>query len=196
MKADSKPFLPAAHRPRPKGFLRLDLDNAYARLGVSPLASTEEIADRISELRGKANKTAKAAVDPATKAAAEDEILRLDNISDEIGSPRQRERYDENFPQNILLTVQSSSSEQMWLRHRRAGLISEWLRQGLEPDAFLPAVDCLALWAPAGLSPHFLALLAASRSPEPIAARGELSPNEMPSQDSLGVADLDPYSKE
>ncbi len=192
-----EPALPAGHRPRPKGFLRLDLSNAYTRLGVSPLTSTEDIADKISELRGKANKAAKAAVNAAAKDAAEEEILRLDKISEEIGSAKQRERYDESFPQNILLTVQPSSSEQTWLRHRRAGLISEWLREKLEQDAFLPAPNCMRLWAPAGLNPLLLELLTASQSAGPeIAAGGDGFAAPPAGEDSLTVEDLAPYSKE
>jgi hypothetical protein len=138
-------------RPRSKTFLRIDLDNAYARLGVSPLASSDEIAQRIADLRGKAAKRAKA---KAARAFGEDEeeINRLDRIDDEIGKPRARKKYDEDHPQNILLTVQPSPAEQSWQRYRKAGLISEWLADVLGEDAFVPSLHCLQMWSPKGLN--------------------------------------------
>lgn len=202
MTTGDKPILPSGHRPRPKGFLRLDLDNAYARLGVSPLTSADDIADRIADLRGKANRAAKAAADPAAKQAAEEEIHRLDKIFEDIGAPLQRERYDERFPQNILLTVQPGAAEQAWRKHRRAGLISEWLREGLAQeglpqeglaqDAFLPSPGCLRLWAPAGLSPLLRETLAAVRETPPHPASGQADTAALASfeQINLTVEDL------
>ena len=41
-------------RPRPKTRLAIDPDNAYAKLGISPLASIDEIKKLLSDKRGKA----------------------------------------------------------------------------------------------------------------------------------------------
>jgi hypothetical protein len=148
----------ATSRPRAKSFLQVDPQNAYQRLKVSPLATTEEIADHISSLRGKAmrdarNKTQRGLGD------AEEEILRLQQIEEEIGKSDARERYDEQHPQNVLLTVQPSLAEQAWLRHRQAGLISEWICDELAPEDFVPSLRCLKLWTPSGLDEQLLALL-------------------------------------
>lgn len=149
---------PSKGRPRSKAFLRINLDNAYARLGVSPLASSDKISSRIAELRGKAIKRAKA---KAARSAGEEEeeIYRLDHIHNEIGTPKARKKYDEDHPQNILLTVQPSAAEQSWLRYRKAGLMSEWLADELGQDAFLPSLRCLQLWSPGGLDEKLLLFL-------------------------------------
>jgi hypothetical protein len=146
-------------RPKSKSFLKLDLDNAYVRLGVSPLASTEEIASRIADLRGKALKRARAKSRRDFSDADEEEVRRLDKIDEEIGDEKKRKEYDRKYPQNQLLTVQPSAAEQAWLRHRKAGLISAWLVQELDGAALVPSVICQRLWAPAGLEPELLALL-------------------------------------
>lgn len=153
----TKPY--SKSRPRSKAFLRIDLNNAYARLGVSPLAPPEEIASRLADLRGKAIRKLKA---KATRSIGEDDeaVYRLDLIDEEIGKPKARKKYDENHPQNILLTVQPSPAERAWLGYRKAGLISEWLLDDLGQDAFLPCLRCLQLWSPNGLDNHLLLFLA------------------------------------
>ncbi|HXU32561.1 MAG TPA: hypothetical protein VN851_18495 [Thermoanaerobaculia bacterium] len=157
------------NRPRAKVFLRIDLENAYARLGVSPLASAEEIAARITELRGKAMKVARAKAQ-RTFGDVEEEIHRLDQIHDDIGDENKRRIYDEQHPQNILLTVQPSLAEQVWQRHRKAASISEWLCENLSEDAFLPSLRCLRLWNPNGLAGELLSVLSSFTDGEPIAA--------------------------
>jgi hypothetical protein len=144
-------------RPRSKRFLSMSQDNAYARLGVSPLASTDEIATLISKRRGEAMKRAKAQAQRGGE--AQEEILFLDRIHEEIGKPAARKNYDEKHPQNVLLTVQPSQAEQAWLPHRRAGLISEWLREELGEGEFVPSPNCLTLWAPGGLDEQLAAIL-------------------------------------
>jgi hypothetical protein len=151
MGKDSDGQRPAGARPRSKTFLQINLDNPYGRLGVSPLAPTSAIASRISELRGKAIKRVKAKAARSANDADEEQAHWLDHIAEQIGDPKKRKIYDERFPQNILLTVQPSLTEQAWSRHRRAGLISEWLCELLGQDAVLPAPGCLRLWAPNGL---------------------------------------------
>jgi hypothetical protein len=128
-------------------------DNSYAHLGVSPLASTEEIAALISKQRGEAMRRIRRGV------GKEEEVLRLDRINEEIGKPAARKRYDEQHPQNVLLTVQPSQAEQMWLPYRRAGLVSEWLYEELGEGEFVPTARCLGLWAPGGLDEELAAAL-------------------------------------
>ena len=169
MAADDRTNSPLGGRPRSKSFLRLSLDNPYAELGVSPLATTEEIANRISELRAKAMRRSRATASRSTDDENEKEVLRLDKINDEIGDAKKRSRYDELFPQNILLTVQQSPAEQAWLRHRKAGLITEWLYDVLGEDAFLPTPRCVRLWAPSEVEPQVMDLLAPFAAEEPTA---------------------------
>jgi hypothetical protein len=160
----------AGKRPRSKLFLSLDLKNAYARLGVSPLASDKEISDRIGKLRAAAVKRLKAKGNAAIDDPDQQEAFRLDKIEEEIGDPRKRKVYDEKHPQNILLTVQPSPTEQAWARHRKAGLISNWVQSELGEDALCPTPSCLRLWAPSGLESDlisFLGAYSASDSPRP-----------------------------
>jgi hypothetical protein len=157
----TEPKFTKAHsksRPRSKAFLSIDRKNAYARLGVSPLSSADEIAQRIADLRGKAVRRAKAKTERSV-GEEEEEIYRLDNIHNEIGTPKGRKKYDEEHPQNILLTVQPSPAEQSWLRYRKSGLISEWLSEELGQDAFVPSLGCLQLWSPGGLPEQLLLFL-------------------------------------
>jgi hypothetical protein len=141
-------------RPRAKRFLSMSQDNSYAHLGVSPLASTEEIASLIAKLRGEAVRRIRRG------AGKEEEVLRLDRIHEEIGKPAARKKYDEKHPQNVLLTVQPSQAEQTWLPYRRSGLVSEWLYEELGEDEFVPTPRCLGLWAPGGLNEQLIAVLA------------------------------------
>jgi hypothetical protein len=153
--AESKGAKPGQKkRPRSKRFLSMSQDNSYAHLGVSPLASTEEIAALITKLRGEAMRRIKRGI------GSEEEVLRLDRIHEEIGIPAARKKYDEKHPQNVLLTVQPSQAEQTWLPHRRSGLISEWLYEELGEDEFIPTPRCLGLWNPGGLDEQLVALLA------------------------------------
>lgn len=145
-------------RPRSKDFLSIDTENAYTRLGVSPLESTEKIASLIADLRGKTMKMAKARVERSIE--DEQEIQRLDNIHNNIGKPEGRKRYDEEHPQNIMLTLQPSSLEQSWLKHRLDGLISEWLLEELGQDDVVPSFRCLKFWSPQSLEDDLLEFLA------------------------------------
>jgi hypothetical protein len=150
----------ASSRPKSKSFLRLSLDNAYAQLGVSPLASTAEISARINTQLAQARRRILAKASHSSDDPDEKELLRLQKIDRQIGDAKRRKTYDEKFPQNILLTVQPSASEQAWTRHREAGLISEWIYEGLGEAGFLPTPRCLRLWAPAGLEQAMLDFLA------------------------------------
>ena len=63
-------------RPRPKTRLAIDPDNAYAKLGVSPLASVDEIKKLLSDKRGKAMAARRAKGQSAT-GDEEAEIIEL-----------------------------------------------------------------------------------------------------------------------
>ena len=73
-------------RPRPKTRLAIDPENAYARLGSSPLASIDEIKKLLSDKRGKAMAVRRA---KGQGAAGDDEaeIIELQAIEKLIGAP-------------------------------------------------------------------------------------------------------------
>ena len=168
-----------AHRPRPRARLVIDPANAYARLGVSPLATTDEIKAFINERRSQALSRRRSQGREAF--GAEDaEITRLQDIEEEIGTVRARAAYDQEFPQNELLTVQHSPRDRWWEPRRRAQLGSSWLAEELGPEALLASPDSASLWLPHGISPELEAALAPhvhSRTPnrEPAAALLELT---------------------
>ena len=177
-------------RPRSKALLSISLENAYAQLGVSPLASTDEIAERISDLLSQARKRVRAKASKAANDPDEAEILRLQKVDREIGEAKRRAAYDEQYPQNILLTVQPSLTEQSWQRHRRAGLVSEWLHDSLGETALVPSPRCLSYWAPAGVDPavlEFLEKYAESASPAPAAG----TPATESDRPQVSIADLE-----
>src|SRR5262245_39778712 len=151
----------AGKRPRSNLFLNLDLKNAYARLGVSPLASDKEISDRIGNLRSAAVKRLKAKGNTAVDDPDQQEVLHLNKIEEEIGDPGKRRVYDERHPQNILLTVQTSPVERAWVRHRKAGLISNWVQGELGEAVLCPTPSSPRLWALSGLEAEVLEFLSA-----------------------------------
>lgn len=174
-------------RPRPKARIIVDPHNAYARLGVSPLLSTEEIRAFISAKRGKlvSGRRGQAA---QGFGAAEAEMTRLQEIEAEIGTPRARAAYDQAHPQNELLTVQPSADDQRFEPRRRAELASAWLAEELGRGGTFPSAECLALWAPAGLDAELGAHLARfERTPEGGAASAEAPP---PAGDAPTLSDL------
>ena len=123
-------------RPKPKARLLIDPDNAYARLGVSPLASTDEIKAFINDRRSKALSRRRS--QGREVFGAEDvEITRLQELEEEIGSARARAAYDQEHPQNELLTVQPSPRDRALEPRQRAQLAAAWLREELGPDTLL-----------------------------------------------------------
>jgi hypothetical protein len=139
-------------RPRPKALVRIDPGNAYARLGVSPRASTEEIKRVIDEKRAAVSAQRSSRAD-GRFGAEEEEMARLQQIEKEIGTPRARVAYDEAHPMNALLTIQTGGRDRWLERGSRAGLVSEWLVAELGMEVLLPSADALPLWAPGGLEP-------------------------------------------
>ncbi len=167
-------------RPRSKSFLAISLENAYAQLGVSPLATSDEITNRINALLGDARRRVRAKASKPENDPDEQEILRLQKIDESIGDPKRRAAYDQKYPQNILLTVQPSSTETAWLRHRRAGLISEWIRETLGEDSWVPTPRCLRLWVPTRLDRSMLdSAVGATQPTPPIEAASPLSMQDL-----------------
>lgn len=140
----------SAGRPRARTLVQLDLDNAYAQLGVSPLARTAEIKQLLNERRRKAT-SARRSRTIQEYGEVEDEVERLDRLAREIGKARKRARYDEAHPQNRLLTVQPDPRNRWVDRRVRADLITAWLVEELGAETLLPTPDSMALWAPRGV---------------------------------------------
>jgi hypothetical protein len=154
----------------------IDPSNAYARLGVSPLLSTEEIRAFVSAKRGKlvSGRRGQAA---QGFGAAEAEMTRLQEIEAEIGTPRARAAYDQAHPQNELLTVQPSADDQRFEPRRRAALSGAWLAEELGRGGVFPSAECLALWSPGDLDAELRAVLTRSeRAPDGGAAVAEAPP--------------------
>ena len=179
----------AGGRPRPKALVRVDLENAYAKLGVSPLMTTEEI-KRVTEQKRRELMRKRRARSQQQFGAEEAEMTALQEIEDQIGSPRAREKYDQANPQNELLTVQPAPHDRWLDPRRRDGLITAWLVEELGQAVTLPSPESLALWAPNGFSPELAALLAmfAADAAESAGAAPDGGP-EMPAP--LTIAELD-----
>lgn len=154
-----------AQRPRPRTRLAIDPDNAYARLGASPLATTDEIKKLLSDKRGKAMAARRAAGQQAF-GAHEQEIIELQAIEKQIGTPAARAVYDREHPQNALLTVQSAPRDKAFEPAGVAALVTVWLVDELGPDAMLLHPDAYWLWLPGGLDPELAAQLAAFAAAE------------------------------
>lgn len=134
-------------RPRPKGRLVVDPNNAYARLGVSPLSTTEEIKAFVLAKRSKAQASKRSRGDDDF-GAAEAEMTRLQEIEEEIGTPRARAKYDAKHPQNELLTVQPARADRRFELRERANLAGAWLVEELGPDGEFPSPESIPLWSP------------------------------------------------
>ena len=139
-------------RPRPKTRLAIDPDNAYGRLGISPLASIDEIKKLLSDKRGKAM-AARRAKGQAGTGEEEAEIIELQDIEKQIGSPPSRASYDREHPQNALLTVQPATRDKAFEPQKIASLVTSWLVDELGPEAMLLHPDAYWLWIPGGLDP-------------------------------------------
>jgi hypothetical protein len=131
----------------------IDPNNAYARLGVSPLLSTDEVRALIAQKRGKVV-GARRGIAAQGFGAAEAEMTRLQEIEAEIGTPRARLAYDQAHPQNELLTVQSGPDDRRFELRQRADLVSAWLAEGLRlghDGSLFPSPECRALWSLSGI---------------------------------------------
>jgi curved DNA-binding protein CbpA len=184
----------AGGRPRPNCFVQVDLDNAYARLGVSPLAATREIKqlinDKIRQLKSQLGTKSESSF-----SAAEHEITQFQQIEERIASPKARARYDQEHPQNELLTVQPCPYDHFDDPQYRAGLVTAWLIEALGRDRLLPTAECLAFWRatsdPARAEPGSPAADAPGAGAEPQPAAALHAPEEnLAESDSLPVEQL------
>lgn len=146
-------------RPRPKTRLAIDTENAYAKLGASPLASLEEIKKILSDKRGKAM-AARRAKGQSASGDDEAEIIELQHIEKQIGSAASREAYDREHPQNALLTVQPAPRDRAFEPAKIASLVTAWLVDELGADALLLHPDAYWLWLPGGLDAELAQQLA------------------------------------
>ena len=134
-------------RPRPLARLVIDPNNAYARLGVSPLASTDNIKSHILLLRSKAQASKRSRGDQDF-GAAEAEMTRLQEIEALIGASRSRAKYDAEHPENELLTVQPAPADRAVGLRERANLAGAWLVEELGHDAPFASAESESMWAP------------------------------------------------
>lgn len=146
-------------RPRPKTRLAIDTENAYAKLGASPLASLDDIKKILSDKRGKAM-AARRAKGQSASGDDEAEIIELQAIEKQIGSAASREAYDREHPQNALLTVQPAPRDRAFEPAKIASLVTAWLVDELGADAMLLHPDAYWLWLPGGLDAELAAQLA------------------------------------
>jgi hypothetical protein len=149
----------SANRPRPKTRLAIDPENAYAKLGASPLASIDEIKRILSDKRGKAM-AARRAKGQSASGDDEAEIIELQAIEKQIGSAQSRETYDREHPQNALLTVQPAPRDRVFEPHKIASLVTAWLVDELGSESMLLHPDAYWLWLPGGLDAELAAQLA------------------------------------
>jgi hypothetical protein len=162
---------PESKRPKSKSLVRLDLYNAYARLGASPLLSTEEIKALVQRKRKELMRKRRTRGQQQF-GEEEAEITELQEIENEIGTPKARACYDRENPQNELLTIQPSPHDRWLDPKHRARLVTAWLVEELGRDALLPSPDCLPLWAPGGIDDD-LAVFLAEFSAEPARSGSE-----------------------
>ena len=169
----------------------IDPNNAYARLGVSPLLATDDIRAFISGLRAKMV-GARRGVAAKGFGAAETEMTRLQEIEAEIGTPRARVAYDQAHPQNELLTVQPGPDDRRFEPQERADLVSAWLVEELEPGGLFPSPECRALWSLSGIDAQFSEFLAGFLRAESggDAARAPAETTLVESDQVLVVSDL------
>lgn len=168
-------------RPRPRTRMAIDPDNAYARLGASPLATTDEIKKLLSDQRGKLMAARRARGQQAF-GDEEQAIIDLQALEKQIGTPAARDAYDREHPQNALLTVQPPPRDKAFEPARIASLATAWLAEELGPDAMLLHPDAYWLWLPGGLDAELAAQLAPFAAAEPA--------RETRHDDELEVRDL------
>lgn len=135
-------------RPTPRARVVIDPDNAYARLGVSPLLGVEEIKRAIKE---RSNKLRQAARREGSSEGT-DEIVELERIEREIGTVKARAAYDLRHPQNELLVVQPSSRDRSVESTQRVGIVGQWVLEALGDDAPVLSASSSAWWTTGGVS--------------------------------------------
>ena len=143
-------------RPRARTLVRLDPSNAYALLGISPLASTKEIKSLLTRARSKVNRRRRTRRERVF-GEEEAEMTRLSEIEAMIANDKARARYDAQHPQNILLTVQPGPADRWLDRQHRAAVVSAWITEELAPPPSSPSF--LDHRLPRGLTAELTALL-------------------------------------
>jgi hypothetical protein len=139
-------------RPRPRARIQLDLENPYARLGVSPLASVDEIKQVAANRRGELIKRRRSQGQDGA-GDLEQQIIEIQDIEKQIAAPAARAAYDREHPQSVLLTVQAGPRDRGLGPVGAIGLVTAWLAEELGADARLIHPDALWLWLPSGLDP-------------------------------------------
>jgi hypothetical protein len=177
-------------RPRAKTMVGLDVHNAYARLGVSPLLPTDEIKEIINRKRKELVRRRRTRADQQF-GAEEAEMTSLQAIEDEIGTPKARARYDRVNPQNLLLTVQPAPGDAGLDPGYRSGLVTAWLVEELGRESRIPSAEALSLWAPHGLGPEIIEFLAGFAGGDRAVAAGQVDEAAVPEVAELGRFGLD-----
>ena len=138
--------------------VRLDLHNAYARLGVSPLLPTDEIKEVINRKRKEVMRRRRTRGEQQF-GEEEAEMTRLQAIEDEIGTPKARARYDRLNPQNALLTIQPGPGDVVPRPQapRRPG--HGLARRGARPRELAPVSREPGALGAQGLDPDLVAFL-------------------------------------
>lgn len=157
-------------RPQAKTLVRIDPNNAYARLGLSPRATIKEIQSELNQRRSMLMNASRGRADQRF-GDEEAQIIELQRIEKEIGSARARARHDETNPQNELLVVQTSPRDRGLMPDYRDAVISAWLVEELGRMGWLPTAESARLWAPRGLPEELVQFLRpfvrAGESPSP-----------------------------
>lgn len=167
-------------RPRPRALVRIDPENPYARIGVSPTAATDEIKKVLDERRAQAAARARDSGD--TSGA---EVIRIQKIFDILAKPERRAAYDRMNPWNELLTVQLPPSARAMESPHRAALVTAALIEELGPERLLPSAQSLALWAPSGWPEELNDILGLHPAPDAasadstVSAAATLTPDEL-----------------
>ena len=138
---------PESRRPRSSHLVGIDPNNLYAEIGVSPLATTEEIQQVIKGRRTKVNRDIQAMEGGEAKERLQQELARLNEVKTRLENAKNRAEYDRKNPQNVLLTVQVGPADSVSHPTRLGPLVSAWLADEL-PDAWLPTANTLAVWLP------------------------------------------------
>jgi hypothetical protein len=146
-------------RPHPRSPLVLDTNNAYARLGVSPLASVDEIKTVLNKKRREALELRRDGSKQAL-AEAEREMERLQDIEKDIGTPARRTAYDAEHPQNELLTVQPSPRDRVLADATRLDVVTRWLADVVGAGAMPTMPMSGDLIAPEGIDSELASILA------------------------------------
>ena len=140
----------------------------------------------MSDKRGKAM-AARRAKGQAGTGEEEAEIIELQEIEKQIGSPGSRAAYDREHPQIALLTVQPASRDKAFEPAKIASLVTSWFVEELGPEAMLLHPDAYWLWIPGGLDPDLAQQLQpfANTAPQPAQNRTDKSDTGLPTLPSL-----------